>query len=328
MTVTLGELAYDPNMPILTENNETIIPGIFIAGELSGVPLVKNAVDQGNRVIKTIVSKGTSAGTRNMEIFDVVIVGLGPAGLSATLSAHESTLKYVTLEQRSIGGTVSNYPKQKMIMTTPINLPLYGTIKKSEIQKEELMEIWNTMVEKYKLNLHVGEKVDGIVPENGYFIVSTNTASFKTRNVLLCLGRRGTPRKLGIKGENLVKVTYGLIDPDAYQKKKIIVVGGGDSAIEAAIVLSKNNDVILSYRKEGFFRIKDKNSQAIKSAEQNGSIKLMLNSELTEITEKNALVKINENITEVENDFVFVLIGGEPPFPLLRSIGILKEAEK
>jgi thioredoxin reductase len=334
MTVTLGELASDPNMPILTENNETIIPGIFIAGELSGLPLVKNAIDQGNRVVAHIAAKkpetGLSADVNVQEIYDVVIVGLGPSGLSATLSAHEHKLKYVTIEQRAMGGTVSNYPKQKIIMTSPIHLPLYGTIKKSEIMKEELIEIWNTMVEKYKLNLHVGEKVEGIIPDpdGRFFQVTTNTAAFKTRNVILCLGRRGTPRKLGIKGEDLSKVTYGLIDPDAYQKQKIIVVGGGDSAIESAIVLSKNNDVTLSYRKESFFRIKDKNAVAINNAEKSGSVKIMLNSGLTEITEKTATIKVNEHSTEVENDYVFVMIGGEPPFPLLRSIGIIKEAAK
>ncbi|MDH4263770.1 MAG: NAD(P)-binding domain-containing protein [Spirochaetia bacterium] len=330
MTVTLGELAADPNMPVLTKNNETIVPGIFIAGELSGVPLVKNAIDQGNEVIKYIALKASAEESGDSEIFDVVIVGLGPSGLSATLSAHEHKLKYVTIEQRAIGGTVSNYPKQKMIMTSPINLPLYGTIKKSEIQKEELIDIWNSMVKKYNLNLHVGEKVESIFSEaNGkYFNVSTNTAAFKTKNVILCLGRRGTPRKLGIKGEELLKVTYGLIDPDAYQKKKIIVVGGGDSAIEAAVVLSKNNEVILSYRKDSFFRVKDKNMRAIKNAEENGSIKIMLNSELTEITEKNVSIKINEDLSVVENDYVFVLIGGEPPFPLLRSMGIIKDTEK
>jgi len=328
MTVTLGELADDPNMPILTEDNETVIPGIFIAGELSGLPLVKNAVEQGTKVIKAIASRIPHAGSRASEIFDVVIVGLGPSGLSATLSAHEHKLKYVTLEQRAVGGTVSNYPKQKMIMTSPINLPLYGTIKKSEIQKEELIEIWNSMVEKHKLNLHIGEKVEGIVPDGDLFNVTTSSASFKTRNVILCLGRRGTPRKLGVKGEELPKVTYGLIDPDAYQKKKIIVVGGGDSAIEAAVVLSKNNEVILSYRKDSFFRIKDKNSTAIQNAEKSGAVKLMLNSELTEITEKSAFIKKDDSVTEVENDYIFVLIGGEPPFPLLRSIGIIKEPGK
>jgi len=328
MTVTLGELATDPNMPILDENNETIIPGIYIAGELSGLPLVKNAVDQGNAVIKSIASKISQMEDRDRDIYDVVIVGLGPSGLSATLSAHESSLKYVTIEQRAIGGTVSNYPRQKMIMTSPINLPLYGKIKKSEIQKEELLDIWNTMVEKYQLNLHIGEKVEMIVPENGNFKVATNTTSFISRNVLLCLGRRGTPRKLGIPGEDLSKVTYGLIDPDAYKNQNIIVVGGGDSAIEAALVLAKNNKVTLSYRKESFFRIKEKNASAIKIAGDTGTVKVLLNSELTEIRDNSVAIKVDENVMELENNFVFVLIGGEPPYPLLRSLGILREEKK
>lgn len=325
LTVTLGELASDPNMPILSEENESIIPGIFIAGELSGVPLVRNAIEQGETVIKSIAKRITKPKSADSEVYDVAIIGLGPSGLSATLAAHESGLHYVTLEQKQIGGTVANYPKQKMIMTSPVNLPLYGMLKKTEIQKEELIEIWNTMVEKYKLNLHVGQKLEGIVPQKGSFKITTNTNTFYADYIILGLGRRGTPRRLGVAGEDLPKVTYGLIDPDAYENQKIMVVGGGDSAIEAALVLSKNNEVSLSYRKESFFRIKEKNKNSIEEANRNGKVKVWFNSEIKEISEKGLILEQEGKTTKMENDFVFVLIGGEPPFPLLRSIGVLKE---
>ncbi|MDH4199730.1 MAG: NAD(P)-binding domain-containing protein [Spirochaetia bacterium] len=328
LTVSLGELAEDPNMPVLSVENESVMPGIFIAGELSGVPLVRNAVEQGEKVIKAIAKRIHPPQTPEPGIFDVAIIGLGPSGLSATLSAHEHKLNYITLEQRHIGGTVANYPKQKMIMTQPIHLPLYGVLKKKEIMKEELIELWNSMVKKYQLNLHVGEKVESIVSENGFFEVTAGANVVKAKNVVLCMGRRGTPRKLGIPGEDLSKVTYGLLDPEAYQKKKIIVVGGGDSAIEAACVLSESNDVILSYRKDTFFRIKDRNLKKIDKAKQSGKVKIIFNSELTEITEKTVQIKENDKITEYENDYIFVLIGGEPAFPLLRSTGVLKDSPK
>jgi thioredoxin reductase len=325
MTVSLGELADDPSMPILTDDFESVIPGIFIAGELSGVPLVKNAIEQGAKVIYSIAEKIKTPAPLTSEIYDVVIVGLGPAGLSASLAAHEKNLRYVTIEQKDIGGTVANFPKQKMVMTSPVHLPLYGMLKKSEIQKEELIEIWNTMVDKYKLNLHIGEKVEGIFSENELFSITTVTRTFKTRNIVLCLGRRGTPRKLGVPGEDLTKVTYGLIDPDAYLNKNILVVGGGDSAIEAAIELSKDNNITLSYRNESFFRIKEKNGKKINDLEKSGKVKIMFESSVKSVLEDKVFLTWKDNNIEIDNDYVFVLIGGEPAYPLLRSIGVLRK---
>jgi len=324
LTVSLGELAEDPNMPVLTNNMETIVPGIFIAGELSGVPLVKNAIEQGENVIKYIKNKTTPTS----DIYDVIIVGIGPAGLSATLSAQENELNYLTLEQGLIGGTVANFPKQKMVMTSPVRLPLYGMLKKNEIQKEELMAIWNSLLTKHSLHIKLGEKVENIHKEKNLLIVKTATGEYKAQNVLLCLGRRGTPRKLGIPGEELSKVTYGLIDPDAYSNKDLLVVGGGDSAIEAAIVLSKNNRVTMSYRNEQFFRIKKKNEEKIKEAIEQKKVNVHFNSTLSRITEKEVTLKNEKNEINLRNDFIFVLIGGEPAFPLLRSAGILPEMKK
>ncbi|MES0489953.1 MAG: NAD(P)-binding domain-containing protein [Leptospirales bacterium] len=329
MTVSLGELANDPNMPVLTKKQETVIPGIYIAGELSGVPLVKNAIEQGETVIHNIVeslkNKKGKKSKKSDKQFDVIIIGIGPSGLSATLAAHEKKLKYLTIEQGEIGGTVAKYPKQKMVMTSPVKIPLYGILKRKEIRKEELLDIWTTLVEKHKLNIHVGEAVESVVSDGDDFIIQTDKDKYKSAKVILCLGRRGTPRKLGIEGEDKSKVTYGLIDPDEYANKDILVVGGGDSAVEAAIALCENNTVTMSYRKEQFIRIKDGNAKKIKNAINKGKIKVFFQSQATEITDTIVTLDINGQSRELENDRVFIMIGGEPAFPLLRSIGVIKK---
>jgi thioredoxin reductase len=212
-----------------------------------------------------------------------------------------------------------------MVMTSPVTIPLYGRLKKSEIQKEELLAIWTGLVEKHKLNIHVGEKVEGLVKKDGYYSIQTSKKEVLTKTIVLCLGRRGTPRKLGIPGEDLLKVTYGLIDPDAYQGKNILVVGGGDSAIEAAAVLAPHNNVTISYRNEQFFRIKKKNADKVEEAIKNKKIKFMFKSQVKEIREDSVTINHDGQKVSMENDFIFILAGGEPAFPLLRSIGVLRD---
>jgi len=333
MTVSLGELQDDPNMPLLSEEKESVIPNMFIAGELSGVPLVKNAVEQGEKVVLTITNRIKNMKTpipevEGEKVLDLAVIGVGPAGLSATLAAHEQGLNYVTLEQGTPGGTVANYPKQKLILTSPMKLPMYGMLNKSEIFKEELMEIWESLIQKYQLKIETGQKVTDIKKTGDYFTIQTDSGKFYSYAVVLSLGRRGTARKLGVDGEDQTKVTYGLIDPGVYEDKDILVVGGGDSAIEAAVVLSENNRVSLSYRKDKFFRVKKKNVDKIEKYTKDGKINLMLNSEVEKIGKHDLLINHNGEKKELKNDFVFILIGGEPPFPLLRTAGVLKEPAK
>ena len=209
-------------------------------GELGGLALVKNAVNQGRDCVDTISRRlAEEPPVRGPEVYDVLIVGAGPAGISASLRAIENRLKYITIEREEIGGTVAKYPRQKLVMTSPVEFPMYGKFKKLELSKENLLSFWSTILERADFVPRTQEAVESIQKDDdGLFTVRTPKAQYRTYAVVLAMGRAGIPRKLGVKGEDLPKVMYRLIEADHYINKKILVVGGGDSAVEAAMGLA------------------------------------------------------------------------------------------
>ncbi len=324
ISLVIGTEKRGVDLPHVSHEFETNVKGIFIAGELGGMGLIKNAVTQGKQAIDNI-AKNLSASPKSE--YDIVIVGAGPAGISASLTAKEKELRSITLEQDSLGGTVYSFPRKKIIMTAPMHLPLYGKVKYTEMTKMELLTLWNDVLMKNKISIQENERVLSIEKHEDHFVVQTNKKTVTANAVLLTIGRRGTPRKLGVEGEGLEKVSYRLIEPELISNQNVLVAGGGDSAIEAALALLEgNNNITISYRGDSFSRLKPKNFENIKNAADERKIDIVFKSNVTAISEKAVKIMFEKDgITlekEIKNDLVFILAGGELPNEFLTKAGI------
>jgi thioredoxin reductase/Pyruvate/2-oxoacid:ferredoxin oxidoreductase delta subunit len=327
ITMVMASPSMGGDMPFLTPEYETSIKNLFIVGELGGLALIKNAINQGRECIDNLARKAASLGAprRSSDAVDVLIVGAGPAGISASLRAIEKKLNYLTVDEGEIGGTVAKYPRQKLVLTSPVEFPMYGKFKKTELSKEELIEFWHKVIGRVDFKFRKGEKVEDIKKsEDGIFTVTTSKGQYRSHAVILALGKSGSPRKLGVKGEDLPKVMYRLIEADHYINKKILVVGGGDSAIEAAMGLGHQvgNQVTLSYRKEAFTRIKERNAQRIEESMRKGKVKVIFNSMPLEFRPESVVLEINGASQVLPNNYVWIFAGGEPPTAFLKKIGV------
>jgi thioredoxin reductase (NADPH) len=327
ITMVMASPSMSADIPQLTPEYETSVPDLFIVGELGGLALIRNAVNQGRDCVDTIATRlaATASSKSVADVYDVLIVGAGPGGISASLRAIEHKLNYVTLERDEIGGTVAKYPRQKLVMTSPVEFPMYGKFKKTELSKENLLAFWDTVLNRADFNVIAGEKVDDIKRGvDGVFAVDTPTNQYRARAVILALGRTGTPRKLGVKGEELSKVMYRLIEADHYINKQILVVGGGDSAVEAAMGLAHQvgNRVTLSYRQERFSRIKERNSTRIEECIGKGRVNVLFSSSPVEFKDSSVVLDVNGRQQEIPNDFVWIFAGGTPPNDFLKKIGV------
>lgn len=310
------------DLPYITPTFETNVPGIFIAGELGGMGLIRNAVTQGKEAVENIVKVITKDTKTD---YDLIVVGAGPAGISATLAAKKANLRVLTLEQDSLGGTVYNFPRSKIVMTHDMDLPLFGKVKLRETSKAHLLELWKTVLSENNIIIKENSKVESIINQDKIFKIETiNGECYTTKTVLLAIGRRGTPRKLNVPGEETEKVAYRLLEPEDIINKKILVVGGGDSAIESALLLADHNKVTLSYRGDAFTRIKPKNATKLNAAIAIGLIDVKLNSNVTSI-EPEAVYYTesgSDELQKLENDLVYIFVGGELPTQFLKKIGI------
>jgi len=321
--LVFGTVDRGVDIPKVNPNFETNVPGIFIAGELGGMGLIRKAAEQGTRAIEYITKR-----PRGEAEFDLVIIGAGPAGISASLAARKQGLKFVTLEQEdSIGGTTYHYPRNKIVMTAPMNLPFIGKIRMREVSKEGLMKLWQDVMAKVPLPIHYNERMEEIRRDGKGFVVRTAKHSYRCGSVLLAIGRRGTPRKLGVPGEELPKVVYRLIESEQYQGKRVAVVGGGDSALEAALDLCREpgTGVLLTYRGAAFNRVKLKNRKRLEQALAEERVTLMLESQITAIQGDRIRIRAGKTEREMPNDAVIVCAGGDLPTPLLKRIGIMVE---
>jgi thioredoxin reductase (NADPH) len=325
-------------VPLVKENFETNLPGVYIVGELGGMGLIKTAVNEGKLVIDylrrtspgTVQNKpehGSSASPAAGEgvgMADVLIVGAGPAGLSAALTAHQYGFNYVAIEQGEIAATIRHYPRHKFLMAEPVEMPLYGPLYVSDGTKETLLSVWETILANTGVRVRTNERVERVKKNGQGFVVDTTKGQYHAKNVVLALGRRGTPRRLEVPGEELAKVAYQLIEAETYEGKDILVVGGGDSAIEAALGLSKHkrNRVTLSYRGEAFQRARERNQKFLAEAEAQGQLQILRSSNVAEIQASKVQVNAAGKAVELPNDFVFILIGGSSPEDFLKRTGI------
>jgi thioredoxin reductase/NAD-dependent dihydropyrimidine dehydrogenase PreA subunit len=311
------------DIPHVSPNFETNVQGIFIAGELGGMGLIRKAAEQGRQAVDAI--RRRSGGGRKAE-YDVVIVGCGPAGLSAGLSCIEHKLRYKLLEQEdSLGGAVYHYPRNKIAMTAPVQLALIGKVKFGEVQKERLLEFWKTVVSKTGLRVAFREQMKDIQQApDGSFVVKTDRHQYTARSVLLTMGRRGTPRRLDVPGEDSPKVVYRLVDAAQYKGQKVLVVGGGNSALEAAVSISQEpgTTVTLSYRGDAFSRVTKLNRQQVDEQQRRRRLRVVLNSTVEKIDPESVTLQFDGKRERLANDAVIVCAGGLLPTPLLRQIGI------
>src|SRR5580704_13939782 len=281
ITLVFGTERRGLDIPVLKPNFESNVPGIYVAGELGGMGLIKNALTQGRQALEAIAK----ARVKRAGALDVLIIGAGPAGLAASLAAKKLGLQYQTVEQDSLGGAVFQYPRGKVVMTAPVELPIVGKVQFRNTSKETLLKFWTEACDSNALKIQYRERVESVENKDGAFHIRTSTQQYVATNLLLAIGRRGTPRKLGVPGEELPKVVYRLLDPEQYLGQSVLVVGGGDSALEAAasIAESGSTSVVLSYRGEAFDRAKQRNRERVSTVAQGGGLQVMLNSNVQQI---------------------------------------------
>ncbi|MCP5087289.1 MAG: NAD(P)-binding domain-containing protein [Rhodobacteraceae bacterium] len=314
------------DIPHVGVDFQTNAPGIYIAGELGGMGLIRNAVEQGRQAVEAI------AGQRRHPadgVLDLVIVGAGPAGISASLAAKQAGLSFATLEQDTLGGTVAHFPRGKLVMTAPVTLPLFGQMKFRETSKEKLLAFWQAVISDSRLEINVEERVTSVKPTPGGIVVATDKSKYKAHAVLLAIGRRGTPRKLEVEGEDSSKVVYRLVDPEQYCGKHVLVVGGGDSALEAATSLAEEpgTTVTLSYRGDAFSRAKAKNRARVETLAAVGELQVILASTVQSISDNHIEIMKENRTLRIQNDAVIVCVGGILPTGFLKSIGIEVETK-
>jgi len=321
ITLVFGTEKRGVELPVVSPEFQTNVPGLFIAGELGGMGLIRNAITQGVQAMESIAKL---PGLRRADRLDVLIVGAGPSGFAASLAAKEKGLRALTIEQETFGGTVSHFPRGKLVMTAPARLPIIGQVKFREVSKETLMGFWKDARDQAALDISYEEQLIGLDRDGDGFVATTSKGRHRARAVLLCIGRRGSPRKLGVPGEEQSKVVYRLADPEQFAGQRVLVVGGGDSALEAAATIAEETNAIvdLSYRSDAFARAKRKNRARVDAAAASGRLTVRLSSHITSISKSAVQLKTANGPIELPNDAIIVCAGGVLPTDFLKSIGI------
>ncbi|MDP2996117.1 MAG: NAD(P)-binding domain-containing protein [Bryobacterales bacterium] len=343
LTLSHANVAQTLRVPLVDVDFETNVKGLFIAGQLGGMGLIKTAINEGRMALEHVRRRLEAAGVvcraagghdahpeppadPEDGVYDVAIVGAGPAGLSASLAAQQYGISCLTLEQGEAAATIRHYPRHKFLMAEPVEMPLYGSLYIADGAKEALLSVWETIIANTRVRIRTNERVESIrrAGDGGLFALATSKSTYEVRNVILALGKRGVPRRLGVPGEDLAKVTYRLIEAEAYENRDILIAGGGDSAIEAALAVSKRgrNRVTLAYRGDDFERARERNQQMLAQREAEGLLRVLRTTQVREILADKVRLSVRNETMELPNDFVIVVIGGESPEDFLRKTGV------
>jgi thioredoxin reductase/ferredoxin len=311
------------DIPLLSPEFESTVPGIYVAGELGGMGLIRNAIEQGRQAIGFLADYAKRI-PDSPDVLDAVIIGCGPAGIAASLGAMERKLDFRTIDQSSLGGTTAHFPRGKLVMTAPAVLPIVGKFQFGQVSKETLIAFWEEVIEKSGLKPQFGEQVTAVARQGDYFDVTTSEGQYRTKTVLLAIGRRGTPRPLDVPGEELPKVVYRMIDPEQYAGQRVLVVGGGDSALEAAarIADQPGSTVTLSYRGAAYSRARAKNRNDVADFVAAGKINEQLSTTVNRIEPEAIVLNCADGERTIPNDAVIVCAGGLLPTQFLRDMGV------
>lgn len=336
INLVFGTAKRGVDLPVVDETFQTNREGVYVVGELGGMGLIRNAIKQGREVGEYVAAtERRGAG----EVLDALIIGAGPAGISATLSLMEQKLRVLLLEREEFGGTIVHYPRAKVVMTGVLEVPRYGKVRKRTMRKEDLVQLWEDIRDRTNLPVQTGELVEELTDGgDGTWSVRSTTGTYRAANVVLALGRRGSPRKLGVEGEELDKVYYRLIEPELFREKHVLVVGGGNAAAECALSLSGDvgdnpkggscASISISYRRAEFARLRGQVREQLDAAIAAKRIKPLLSTNVSAISALEVTLTRDDGSTfSIYNDSVIVQVGGTPPTQLLTTFGVATETK-
>ena len=314
--------------PELDKDGQTSVSGVYVVGDLTGIPLLKMAANGGANLIRLFSRDKTFLQNKDTTDVSVVIVGGGPAGVAAAVECESKQISYVLLEGTKLFNTIENFPHAKPIIVHA------GGKTESELliqdgNKESLLEDLHKSINEDSLNIEYGRVAKIKRGNDNSLVVHTSDKAYTCTRVVLAIGKSGDARRLGVPGEDLEKVSNHLYDPRDFSNQNILVVGGGDTALETAIALAKTgNKVTISYRKAELARPKEGNKKELDQQVALGAIKLLLNSQVADITEKSVNITQDGETIVLDNSFVFVSIGRELPLSFFRRSRIRMEGEK